>query len=350
MNKTENVFKQEKIQISESQVAPLDIISIIQQKYTRKANECNDCKTQHYLLEIIINEIPESSKIIDSTLQKQDSQQQLIFQKDIYARNSFKSVGCICRICEFSEYKENPLIRVCKCIRSQKYVHEYCLKKLIMKKYRNKLNQAKCEICSDTYQMELQIEKIFAPKIAWSQSKDKLPLFCLLVFLIVMIVVVILLGIRLSEANQITDRKNFLDSKSFLILFVIFSVIIILILLWLIAMIVKGLLIVEKIILWKLIEFKPVKKSILNKNILISDLKQSFRKSKLCTEQETMQNRTSRHQNTFNIQKQNHNQEDQYIDVGEISTQRNQLKQVAGNVLTIQTDPRSTKRSRFSII
>ncbi|CAD8207658.1 unnamed protein product [Paramecium octaurelia] len=340
MNKAENVFKQEKIQISESQVAPLDIISIIQQKYAQKANECND--------QIIINEIPESSKIIDSTLQKQDSQQQLIFQKDIYARNSFKSVGCICRICEFSEYKDNPLIRVCKCIRSQKYVHEYCLKKQIIKKYRNKLHQAKCEICSDTYQMELKIEKIFAPKTAWSQSKDKLPLFCLLVFLIVMIVVVILLGIRLSEANQITDRKNFLDSKSFLILFVIFSVIIILILLWLIAMIVKGLLIVEKIQFWKLLEFKPVKKSILNKNISISDIKQSFRKSKLCTEQETMQNRTSRHQNTFNVQKQN--QEDQYIDVGEISTQRNQPKQVVGNVLTIQTDPRSTKRSRFSII
>ncbi|CAD8110938.1 unnamed protein product [Paramecium primaurelia] len=342
MNKDDKSFKQEKFDISESQVAPLDIIQIIQQKYARRVNQCND--------QIIINEIPESSKNIDSTLQKQDSQQQLIFQKDIYARDSFKSVGCICRICEFSEYKDNPLIRVCKCIRSQKYVHEYCLKKQIIKKYRTNLHQAKCEICQDTYQMELKIEKIFAPKTAWSQSKDKLPLFCLLVFLIVMIVVVILLGTRLTEANQITDRKNFLDSQSFLIIFVIFAVIIILILLWLIAMIVKGLLIVERILFWKLQEFKPVKKSILNKNILISELRQSFRKSKLFGEQETQQNRTNKHQNTFNIQKINHNQDDQFIDVGEISTQRNQPKQVTSNVLTIQTDPRQTKRSRFSII
>ncbi|CAD8107895.1 unnamed protein product [Paramecium sonneborni] len=342
MNKDEKGFKQEKIQISESQVAPLDIIQIIQQKYARKANQCKD--------KIIIHEIAESSKIIDSTLQKQDSQQQLVYKKDIYARDSFKSVGCICRICEFSEDKNNPLIRVCKCIRSQKYVHEYCLKKQIMLKYRNKLHQAKCEICSDTFQMELKIEKTFAPKTAWAQSKDKLPLFCLLVFLIVMIVVVILLGIRLQMANQVTDRKNFLDSQSFLIIFVIFAMIIILILLWLIAMIVKGLLIVEKILFWKLLEFKPVKKSILNKNILISELRQSFRKSKLFGEEEIMQNRVNKHQSTINLQKNNHNQENQFIDVCEISTQRNQQKQVTNNVLSIQTDPRQTKRSRFSII
>ncbi|CAD8118260.1 unnamed protein product [Paramecium sonneborni] len=341
MNNAEN-FREEKIQISESQVAPQDIIQIIQNKYARKQNQ--DKK------QIIINEIPESSKIIDSTLQKQDSQQQLIFQKDIYERNSFKSIGCICRICEFPEYRDNPLIRVCKCIRSQKYVHEYCLKKQIIYKYRNKLHEAKCDICSDTYQMELKIERIFSPQTAWSQSKDKLPLFCLLVFLVVMIVVVILLGIRLTEANQITDRKNFLDSQSFLIIFIVFAMIIILVLLWLIAMIIKGLLIVERILYWKLIEYKPLKKSILNKNILISDIKQSFRKSKLFGQQETTQNRKNKHLGTFKIEQKNPNQVDQSIDVGEVSTQRNQPKQVTNNILSIQTDPRSTRRARFSII
>ncbi|CAD8206643.1 unnamed protein product [Paramecium pentaurelia] len=341
MNKVEN-FKEEKNEISKSQVAPIDIIQIIQEKYSRKSNQ--------YQEQIIINEIPESSKIIDSTLQKQESKQQLIFHKDIYARNSFKSVGCICRICEFPEYKDNPLIRVCKCIRSQKYVHEYCLKKQIITKYRNKLDKAKCEICSDTYQMELKIEKIFDPQTAWSQSKDKLPLFCLLVFLIVMIVVVILLGIRLKEANQITDRKNFLDSQSFFIIFIVFAIITILVLLWLIAMIIKGLLIVEKILNWRLIEYKPLKKSILNKNILISDIKQSFRKSKLFGEQQTTQNRKNKHLNTFNVEKKNYDQEDPSIDVGEISTQRNQPKSITKNVLTIQSDPRQTKRIRFSII
>lgn len=38
-------------------------------------------------------------------------------------------------------------------------------------------------------------------------------------------------------------------------------------------MIVKGLLIVEKILFWRLIEYKPIKKSILNKNVLIADIK-----------------------------------------------------------------------------
>ncbi|CAD8117710.1 unnamed protein product [Paramecium sonneborni] len=337
MNNTEKI-KEEKLQISQSQIAPQDIIQIIQNKYARKQNQQKD--------QIIINEIPESSKIIDSTLQKQDSQQQLIFQEDIYARNSFKSIGCICRICEFTEYKENPLIRVCKCIRSQKYVHEYCLKKQIIKQYRNKLHEAKCQICSDTYQMELRIEKIFSPQIAWSQSKDKLPLFCLLVFLVVMIVVIVLLGIRLTEAQQITDRKNILDSQLFLIIFIGFAVIIILILLFLIALIIKGLLIVEKILYWKLIEYQPLKKSILNKNILISDIQQSFRKSKQFDEQETTQNRKNNHLKTFNIQQNNLNQE-----VGEIFTQRNQQKQInTNNILSNQTDPRQTKRARFSII
>lgn len=37
MNKVENL-KEEKNEISKSQVAPLDIISIIQKKYTRKSN------------------------------------------------------------------------------------------------------------------------------------------------------------------------------------------------------------------------------------------------------------------------------------------------------------------------
>ncbi|CAD8184308.1 unnamed protein product [Paramecium octaurelia] len=341
MNKVEN-SKEEKLEISESQVAPLDIIQIIQKKYAIKSNQSQE--------QIIINEIPESSKIIDSTLQKQESKQQLICHKDIYARNSFKSVGCVCRICEFPENKENPLIRVCKCIRSQKYVHEYCLKKQIIQKYRINLNKAKCEICSDTYQMELKIQKIFDPQTAWSHSKDKLPLFCLLVFLIVLIVVVILLGIRLKEANSITDRKNFLDSKSFLIIFIVFSIITIFVLLWLIAMIVKGLLIMEKILYWKLIEYKPIKKSILNKNILISDIKQSFRKSKLFGEQGTTQNRKNKHLNTFNIEKNNYDQDDQSIEVGEISTQRNLPKQFNNNVLTVQADPRKTKRARFSII
>ncbi|CAK57901.1 unnamed protein product (macronuclear) [Paramecium tetraurelia] len=346
MNKVEN-SKEEKHEISESQVAPIDIIQIIQKNVYLNT-----------IIEIIINEIPESSKIIDSTLQKQESKQQLIYHKDIYARNSFKSVGCVCRICEFPEQKENPLIRVCKCIRSQKYVHEYCLKKQIIQKYRINLNKAKCEICSDTYQMELKIEKIFDPvnqnftfqQTAWSHSKDKLPLFCLLVFLIVLVVVVILLGIRLKEANSITDRKNFLDSKSFLIIFIVFAIITILVLLWLIAMIVKGLLIMEKILYWKLLEYKPIKKSILNKNIQISDIKQSFRKSKLFGEQLTTQNRKNKHLNTFNIEKNNYNQDDQSIEVGEISTQRNLPKSVNKNVLTVEADPRKTKRARFSII
>lgn len=37
-------------------------------------------------------------------------------------------------------------------------------------------------------------------------------------------------------------------------------------------MIIKGLLFVEKIVLWKLMEYKPVKKSILNKNVLLSEI------------------------------------------------------------------------------
>lgn len=51
----------------------------------------------------------------------------------------------------------NPLIRVCRCFRSKKYVHEYCLKKQIVEKLKINLERATCEICSQKYNMDLKI-------------------------------------------------------------------------------------------------------------------------------------------------------------------------------------------------
>jgi len=39
-----------------------------------------------------------------------------------------KSCGNVCRICYDPEITDNPIIRVCQCIRTRKYVHEDCLK------------------------------------------------------------------------------------------------------------------------------------------------------------------------------------------------------------------------------
>lgn len=75
--------------------------------------------------------------------------------------SKFQEIQGLCRIC-FSEdnLKENPLLNICKCIGSVRYVHKNCLQEWIKTKLKSKQNinfyyinwkKMICEICKSQY-------------------------------------------------------------------------------------------------------------------------------------------------------------------------------------------------------
>ena len=66
-----------------------------------------------------------------------------------------------CRICLDSEEEEenNPLLCVCGCKGSTKYVHKECIEKWINMHSKNHENHNKCQICTQDFNMNLIIVK-----------------------------------------------------------------------------------------------------------------------------------------------------------------------------------------------
>ncbi|CAD8167750.1 unnamed protein product [Paramecium pentaurelia] len=160
-----------------------------------------------------------------------------------------------CRICGDGDSDQCPLIKACECVRSRYYVHEECLKQQILDEYNYKIRGAKCSSCQVQFNMIIEGNFIFLPRLGWQQSKDKIPLFCLITFQLVLVVIVILLSIRLTSIQETKNRQNFLNSKVFIILFIAICCIISIILVWLITMIMRNILYVEKITKWKIIPY-----------------------------------------------------------------------------------------------
>ena len=80
--------------------------------------------------------------------------------KSVSGKSSI-SVENQCRICfDYSYNKENPLVCLCKCSGSVKYIHYSCLKdwinnKIEKRQHNNALffsyEETKCEICQEYY-------------------------------------------------------------------------------------------------------------------------------------------------------------------------------------------------------
>ena len=92
----------------------------------------------------------------------------------------------ICRIC-LEDGSQKPLISVCGCEGSSKYVHEECIVKWITRFPTTHTNYKKCEICKKNYNMSLI--KIDTP--GYLTPREKFILFILLNFIIFIIFFVI---------------------------------------------------------------------------------------------------------------------------------------------------------------
>ncbi|CAD8166124.1 unnamed protein product [Paramecium octaurelia] len=167
-----------------------------------------------------------------------------------------------CRICGDGDSDDCPLIKACECVRSRYYVHEECLKQQILDEYNYKIRGAKCSSCQVKFNMIIEGNFIFLPiRLGAKQRQD--PIILLDHFLtctysdcyfIINQIVNLLIRFRTS-IKETKNRQNFLNSKVFIILFIVICCVISIILVWLITMILKNILYVEKITKWKIIPY-----------------------------------------------------------------------------------------------
>ncbi|CAD8098827.1 unnamed protein product [Paramecium sonneborni] len=232
--------------VRQNQIAP-DLP--IQQTQINQTNQT----TQSEVLVSRSDNLENDQKLI--TFRCQNNQNKQPQEKQKKNQKTFFTQYNSCRICGDGDSQESPLIKACECVRSRYYVHEECLKQQILDEYNYKIRGAKCSSCQVQFNMIIEGNFIFLPKLGWQQSKDKIPLFCLVIFQLVLIVIVILLSIRLTSIKETKNRQNFLNSKVFIILFIVICCIISIILVWLITMILKNILYVEKITKWKIIPY-----------------------------------------------------------------------------------------------
>ena len=99
----------------------------------------------------------------------------------------------ICRICLEEGSTQNPLISVCGCQGTSKYVHEQCIVRWITRFPKNHTKYKKCEICKKNYNMTL----ITIPNPSLLTCKEKATLFIVINIIVFVIFFIISMSLWL---------------------------------------------------------------------------------------------------------------------------------------------------------
>jgi len=103
-----------------------------------------------------------------------------------------------CKIC--FEPKSNKtmgkLIAPCNCSGTVKYIHEECLKTWLVSQNID-LKYASCELCNNSYKMEIKIGLKFLPQQVCKQGlQNLLALICLIIFLGCLLVIIVMFSLQ----------------------------------------------------------------------------------------------------------------------------------------------------------
>ena len=131
----------------------------------------------------------------------------------------------LCRICLKSENENNKFINVCSCFKLNKFVHEECLNKKIIKLFNEKFNEIiKCDLCGDEYNIKFFLKYVYNPEKRCSIIKKIIFEFFLYIILFTIAVIIIGLIVYIFILKKNRDRKIFmicLASVAFIIIIII---------------------------------------------------------------------------------------------------------------------------------
>lgn len=134
----------------------------------------------------------------------------------------------ICRICLYdaSFLYNGPLITPCKCRNNLKYIHEECLKTILLLKKRN-IHETFCESCKSRIISKIEYENVFFPKKIFRNSMIPfiktfflfISLLCLLLQLIIFIFFIeIDFGFLDLQEENVSTNKNKNKNAYFIVL------------------------------------------------------------------------------------------------------------------------------------
>lgn len=111
----------------------------------------------------------------------------------------------MCKICLDDESDQTPLISVCKCAGSVRFVHEECLKTWILSKHKD-VDEATCEICKVKIEMSYDLQRIYSVKRVLDEGlKDAL--ICIILLLIGFLVAWVMLVIARDFENDVATNS-----------------------------------------------------------------------------------------------------------------------------------------------
>ena len=117
----------------------------------------------------------------------------------------------ICRICFNPEQSNNKFINICSCFKSNKFIHEECLNKKILKLFNNKFNEIiKCDICGDEYYIKFFLKYVYNSEKRCNIIKRIIFEFFLYIILFTIAIVIICLIVYLFILKKNKDRIIFI--------------------------------------------------------------------------------------------------------------------------------------------
>jgi len=218
----------------ESEFNNLQTQKISSEENTIKNNENNNNNLQSNVIKVkskknsrkfinkkyINNEDKNSVKSNENLLFNQQENLNLYkFQKK-YDKNEK-----LCRICLKSENETNKFINICSCFKLNKFVHEECLNKKIIKLFNDKFNEIiKCDLCGDEYYIKFFLKYVYNSEKRCSIIKKIIFEFFLYIILFTIAVIIIGLIFYLFILEKNRDRQIFmicLSSVAFIIIIII---------------------------------------------------------------------------------------------------------------------------------